>query len=211
MTLEFVWPTVGAQWQVLVNTVKALRARWMGKFFTKWTTVSFLRAVLHGVTNSIATFFFSFLYSTVFPSTWFVKMERKWVLWTEGFCVKDICCKDFGRWGGCIIIETIVITLLFRFRNNNNNSENGIIIIIIIVIVFYHNFIPTVSKDKSLSPLLFLCVHIRPAVGWSGQPKHVVLLNKSNVQHLYSFVRRIIKTSIWKIFDYRLTLGISAF
>jgi len=91
-------------------------------------------------------------------------MGRKLVVLNGGLFVSRTFAVKTWEGGGCIIIETIVITLLFRFRNNNN-SENGIIIMIIVVIVVFYHFIHAVSKGKSLSPLLFLRVHIRPDVG----------------------------------------------
>lgn len=50
-----------------------------------------------------------------------------------------------------------------------------------------------------LSPSLFLCVHDLPDNGWPGQLKHVVVLNTTNIQDLYSCVCRKIKVNIWLI------------
>jgi hypothetical protein len=50
--------------------------------------------------------------------------------------------------------------------------------------------------STGLFPLLFLCIHVLPDYGWCGQPKHVVVWNTPNIQHLYCCVRRIIKAII---------------
>jgi hypothetical protein len=71
--------------------------------------------------------------------------------------------------------------LLFHFRNINNNYNYFITIVYLLFV------------RRGLSSLLFLCIHVLPGDGWSGQSKNVVMLNKPNVQDLYSCVRWIIK------------------
>jgi hypothetical protein len=58
-----------------------------------------------------------------------------------------------------------------------------------------HNYIHIVYFVY-LTLLHVSAVHVLPDDGSSGQPKHVVVLNKPNIQHLYSCVRCIIK-EIW--------------